>query len=171
MLKPAEKRSKTIEGLKKFNTNFNKMDILLNEPEKEKWATFDTSTFPVVKVKMNKEIKSDAEFQGFLDDWEKLYERNEKFVLFFDTTDVGFVSMKYAIRMRSFVRKLKKEYPENLERSLIKVDSSWVKFLLRIIFTFERPVADVYVHSDNEEVVNFNIENNKKLIGVTRYRK
>ena len=166
------KKSKYFNLLKKFNTNPNKMDVLLGQPEKKRWASFDTSTFPVVKVTMNKNIESEEEFTIFLEDWENLYRRNQKFVLFFDTTEVGYVSMKYAMRMRAFVRHLKANHPDLLERSLIKVNSNWVRFLLRVIFTFERPVADVYVHSGNEEIINYTIENKPGVPpGVTRFRK
>ena len=134
------------------------MNILLREKESSKWANFDTSTFPMVKVTMKRNIDSDEEFTKFLEDWENLYLKNQNFTLFFDTTNVGFVSMKYAFRMRSFIRRLKTKFPDLLERSLIKVDSGWVRFLLRVIFTFEKPVADVYIHSGNEETINYNID-------------
>ena len=174
MSRQAQKISKgnLQKEVKRFNNNLNKMDILLSQKETKRWANFDTTTFPIVRVTMNRTIDSDEEFTKFLEDWEDLYLKNQKFTLFFDTTNVGFVSMKYAFRMRSFVRRLKTQFPDLLEKSLIKVNSSWVKFLLRVIFTFERPVADVYVHSGNEETVNFNIENSRITPpGVTRFRK
>lgn len=160
------------EDLKKFNIILNKMDISLSHQEPERWASFDTSTFPVVKVCMNRNIRCDEEFDNFLQDWENLYRRNQNFVLFFDTTDVGFVSMKYAFRMRGFIRKLKTKFPDLLDRSLIKVNSGWVRFLLRMIFSFEKPVADVYIHSGNEEMINYSIENHSETPrGVTRIKK
>ena len=148
------------------------MNILLREKESSKWANFDTSTFPLVKVTMNRNIDSDEEFTKFLEDWEDLYLKNQNFTLFFDTTNVGFVSMKYAFRMRSFIRRLKTKFPDLLERSLIKVDSGWVRFLLRVIFTFEKPVADVYIHSGNEETINYNIDALRKTPqGVIKIKK
>jgi len=165
-------RRVVLRDLKKFNNNLNKMDILLKSSEIKRWAFFDTSTFPVVKVYMNKNINSDEEFDNFLKDWEDLYKRNQNFVLFFDTTDVGLVSMKYAFRMRSFIRRLKTNFPDLLDRSLIKVNSGWVRFLLRVMFTFEKPVADVYVHSGIEETINYTIENHSEVPrGVTRFKK
>ena len=108
------------------------MDILLKE--NNHWAHFDTEKFPFVKVTMKNSIKNDEDFENFLNSWEELYEKQRYFTLYFDTTDVGFVSMKYAIKMSSFIKRLKSDYPRLLQRSFIKVRSSWVKFLLRTIF-------------------------------------
>ena len=174
MSRQVQKMSKKVElrDPKRFNTNLNKMDISLSRQEPKRWASFDTSTFPVVKVYMKRNISSDEEFDNFLQDWENLYKRNQNFVLFFDTSDVGFVSMKYAFRMRGFIRRLKTQFPDLLDRSLIKVRSGWVRFLLKIIFSLEKPVADVYIHSGNEEMINYSIENHSETPkGVTRIKK
>ena len=124
---------------------------LLQEPVS--WATYDTTDFPRVKVKMTGVIGKQEDFDKFLQDWRDLYSRGERFTLEFDTQEVGKVSMRYAIQMRSFTRELKSNYPLLLERSNIKINSSWVKFLLKIIFFFEKPVADVYI----ENISNRNV--------------
>ena len=85
------------------------MDILLKE--NNHWAHFDTEKFPFVKVTMKNSIKNDEDFENFLNSWEELYEKQRYFTLYFDTTDVGFVSMKYAIKMSSFIKRLKSDYP------------------------------------------------------------
>ena len=73
---------------------------------KEKnWAHYDVSHFPEVKVTLGKKISNDADFQKFLDDWEALYQRDRDFTLHFNTNNVGWVSMKYCFKMRSFIRK------------------------------------------------------------------
>jgi len=135
----------------------NKMEILLGE--KSRWASYDVSNFPSVQIYFNSKIRNDQEFQQFLDDWENLYRRKEKFILYFDTTDVGMVSMKYAFRMRSFIRKLKEEYPPFLEKSYIKVNSKWVRFLLSIMFKLEKPVAPVYLYSGDISEGRFAVYN------------
>ena len=112
-----------------------------------RWATFDTTSFPLVRVKMTGVIQDQDDFNRFIEGWRNLYSRNERFSLEFDTSEVGNVSMKYAFQMRSFIRELKSSHPRLLERSTISVSSRWVRFLLKIIFFFEKPVADVYIEN------------------------
>ena len=125
------------------------MEILLKE--KSSWASYDLTHFPNVKVVLGQKINNDEEFQKFLDDWEELYKRGQDFTLNFNASNVGYVSMKYCFKMRNFIRKIKKEYPRHLKESYIRIDSKWVKFLLKFIFFLEKPVAPVRVYSGSLE--------------------
>lgn len=118
------------------------------------WANFDTSNFPDVKVTMEGVINNQKEFDDFIQGWRELYSSGETFELEFDTSKVGSVSMKYAFQMRSFIRELKSSYPRLLVKSHIKVNSRWVRFLLKIIFFFEKPVADVYIQNESDNSVS-----------------
>jgi len=134
------------------------MDILLKE--KGNWSNFDTKNFPDVKVELREKITNDEDFNDFLKSWEEIYDRQKYFTLDFNTEKVGTVHMKYAYRMRSFIRMLKKEKPKLLTASFIRASSSWVRFLLRFIFMFEKPVAPVYIHDFDES----DLENLKESI-------
>ena len=116
-----------------------------------KWAHFDTTDFPRVKVNMKGVIDSPEEYDNFIHNWKQLYKRNTVFTLHFDTSEVGMVSMKYAFKMRSFIRDLKSNHPKLLTKSYIKVNSKWTRFLLKIMFFMEKPVADVYIYQDGIE--------------------
>ena len=59
-----------------------------------KWAVYDTSKFPIVNVKMKRNIETDRQFDQFLEEWLELYEKKVNFVMNFDATDVGYVSIK-----------------------------------------------------------------------------
>lgn len=133
------------------------MNVLIKE--NSTWAQYDTSEFPLVKVTLKNKIRSDEEFDHFLQEWENLYSKDESFTLYFDTTEVGMVGMKYAFRMRSFIRRLKSDYPRLLEKSYIRVNSKWVKFLLSIMFTMEKPVAPVYVYSGDIQDARMKVYN------------
>ena len=133
-------------------------------PLVKEWSTYNYNDFPEVFVKMKGKIRNDDEFDSFCEKWYNLYEKNQDFTLIFDTTEVGFVSMKYAFKMRNFIRKLKREKKTGLEKSVIIVKTSWVRNLLRLIFFLESPVAPVYVVTQKTEF-NFrqvleDIENN-----------
>lgn len=143
---------------------FNKMNILLKNTDH--WSNFDTSNFPNIKVKLNEKIKNDDDFNHFLNSWSKLYDGEKYFNLDFDTEDVGTVHIKYANRMRGFIKMLKKDKPRLLTASYIRVNSSWVRFLLKFIFMFEKPVAPVYIHNfDPPELENLKqcVESKEKL--------
>lgn len=134
------------------------MDILLKE--KGGWSNFNTTNFPDVKVELREKITNDEDFNNFLKSWEEIYDGQKYFTLDFNTEKVGMVHMKYAYRMKSFIRMLKKDKPRLLTASYIRASSSWVRFLLRFIFMFEKPVAPVYIHDFNE----VDLENLKQSI-------
>jgi len=144
-------------------------------PLVKEWSTYNYNDFPEVFVKMKGKITNDDEFNSFCEKWYNLYEKNQDFTLIFDTTEVGFVSMKYAFKMRNFIRKLKREKKTGLEKSVIIVKTSWVRNLLRLIFFLESPVAPVYVVTQKTEF-NFrqvleDIENNNlRRNNITYYK-
>ena len=117
-------------------------------PEEKSWASYDTSRFPDVKIKMSGKIENQKDFDNFIEGWRNLYSRNERFTLTFDTKEVGMVSMKYAFQMRAFIRELKSNYPRLLQKSYISTNSRWVRFLLKVIFFMEKPVADVIIQNE-----------------------
>lgn len=111
-----------------------------------KWAVYDTSKFPIVNVKMKRNIETDRQFDQFLEEWLELYEKKVNFVMNFDATDVGYVSIKYAYKMSNFIKDLKKKYPiQYLKESSISVSSYYVKGLLNFIFFLQEPVCPIYV--------------------------
>ena len=74
------------------------------------WATFDYTQYEtrsIVKVEFSNEI-DDASFDEFLKKWIDLYNAERDFSFVFDTTGVGYVPLKYSIRMSLFIGKLKK---------------------------------------------------------------
>tara|TARA_B110000971_G_scaffold62763_1_gene64149 strand:- start:46 stop:339 length:294 start_codon:yes stop_codon:yes gene_type:complete len=74
------------------------------------WATFDYANYKtrsIVKVIFFDEV-NDASFDAFLKEWISLYNAKRDFSFVFDTTRVGYVPLKYSIRMSSFIGKLKK---------------------------------------------------------------
>ena len=120
-----------------------------------KWATFDTSEFPVVNVKFSRNIDSEQHFEQFLNDWLELYEKKEDFTFNFDTTDVGLVNIKYAYKMSKFVKKLKRDYSiQYLKESTIQVSSMYVKGLLKLIFFLQEPVCRIYIKKKINKTLN-----------------
>ena len=122
------------------------------------FVEFDESDFPIVRVKFNGSVRKEEDFLAFTDGWERLYDRGEKFIFMFDTTNMGFMGPTYCFRMSAFIRKLKKRDTQFLQRSIIYVDSRWTKFLLWLIFKLQSPVAPVYITNIDMDTLNEDLE-------------
>ena len=117
------------------------------------WATFDDSNFPYVNIKMRGVPENDEDFQNFITSWDSynLQRNHVPYIFIFDTRDVGFVNIKYAFRMSSFIKQLKTSEHQYLRGSIIVTGGVWSRFLLKIIFWTQRPVAPVYLTDNNNE--------------------
>lgn len=121
------------------------------------WATYDDSNFPIINVKMTGVPENDDDFQDFLTKWDSYnYNRNNQpYIFIFDTTEVGFVNIKYSFHMSSFIKQLKASEHQYLRGSIIVTGGVWSKFLLKVIFWTQRPVAPVYLtDSNNPSLIN-----------------
>jgi len=131
------------------------------------WATYDDSNFPIINVKMTGVPNNDKDFQDFLTTWDSYnYNRNNQpYIFIFDTTEVGFINMKYSFRMSSFIKNLKASEHQYLRSSIIIANGMWSKFLLKIIFWTQRPVAPVYLTeiTDDKFIKNFANELNQGI--------
>ena len=117
------------------------------------WATFDDSNFPYVNIKMRGVPENDEDFQNFITTWDSynLQRNHVPYIFIFDTREVGFVNIKYAFRMSSFIKQLKTSEHQYLRGSIIVTGGVWSRFLLKIIFWTQRPVAPVYLTDNNNE--------------------
>jgi hypothetical protein len=126
------------------------------------WATFDYAKYEtrsIVKVMFSDEV-NDASFDAFLKEWITLYNAKRDFSFVFDTTRVGYVPLKYSIRMSSFIGKLKKCPYQYLQKSVFIVSSNFVQYMLDFIFLIQPPVAPIYMTQDVDEVESLLSTNN-----------
>ena len=91
-------------------------------------------------MKLNKKIENNNDFNTFLNKWRELYEKKKNFIFIFDTSNVGFIPIKYSIQMSLFIKKLKKEKHQYLQKSIIYVNNNIVKRMLDFIFMLQPPV-------------------------------
>ena len=123
----------------------------------------DYETKSIVKVVLNKEINDDNDFNIFLDKWRELYNLRKDFIFIFDTSNVGYIPIKYSIKMSLFIRNLKQERDQYLQKSIIYVNNNIVKSMLDFIFMIQPPVAPVYIidNKDNiDKILNNIIDEN-----------
>lgn len=133
------------------------------------YSLYDTKS--IVHVKLNKNIENNNDFNTFLNKWRELYEKKKNFIFIFDTSNVGFIPIKYSIQMSLFIKKLKKEKYQYLQKSIIYVNNNIVKRMLDFIFMLQPPVAPVYI-IDNKDYIDLILNNNvdenivKKIITI-----
>lgn len=130
------------------------------------FADFDYSLYnshSIIKVMFYNEI-NEIYFNNFIEEWERLYKLKKNFIFIFNTKNVGLMPLSYSIQMSQFISKLKKEPKQYLQKSIIIVNSNIVKYMLNIIFTFQSPVAPVYIvelnhHTNNNitKILNNNV--------------
>ena len=118
---------------------------------------YDTSNFPLVKVKLIGNLNDDNQFNQFLNDWLKLYEDQNDFTFLFDTLEVGNPPIKYCIKMANFIKNLRKREYQYLQESIILINNNKIKWMLEFIFQIAPPVARVYIFNINDDL---NIDTN-----------
>ena len=117
------------------------------------WCNIDKTNLPIIKVSFNNEKQVEEEFDLFLEEWNKLYDQKKYFYFIFDTCQLGMLNVKYAYKMSKFIKELKKRDEQYLKKSLIIVKNQYISFLLNIVFSITKPVADVYLFSNQSDKV------------------
>ena len=126
------------------------------------WCKVDKTNFPIIKISFTNDKQIEEEFDLFLKEWLDLYEQQKEFYFIFDTCHLGLLNIKYAYKMSKFIKELKKKDKQYLQKSLIIVKNQYISFLLNIVFSITKPVADVYLFNDkSDEMIKEDIENIK----------
>jgi hypothetical protein len=115
------------------------------------WADFSYKQQNVI-VKFSNTIENEEDYNLFIRKWMELYSNKNDFNFVFDTTNVGLVNMEYVFKMKKFIKKLK-EFPRHyLKWSIIIVSNKYIRYILNMVFMFQKPVATVYIynHEDTE---------------------
>jgi hypothetical protein len=134
----------------------------------------DKSYFPIIKIKINNSPITDVDFNIFLDAWRELYNEKKHFTFIFDTHEINNPSLKYAIQMASFIRELRKNEIQYLQKSIILINNNNIKWLLEFIFLIQPPVATVYIYNIENGIQEkmqeyiFNIMNHENTIKIEK---
>ena len=115
------------------------------------FGNYDYTNFPQVKVKFSKSIENDDDFSLFTNTWKEINDKQKHFSFLFDTRDVGFVNLKYAKMMSLFIKKMKENENNVLDFTIIIVNSTFVRYCLKLIFSITTPIAPVYILSNEED--------------------
>lgn len=117
------------------------------------WCNIDKTNFPIIKISFNAEKQIESEFDEFLQEWIKLYDEEKEFYFIFDTCELGMLNVKYAYKMSKFIKEIKKRDKQFLKKSLIIVKNQYISFLLNIVFSLTKPVANVYLFSNTDDKI------------------
>ena len=120
------------------------------------FAKYDYTDFPVIKIDLSGTIKNNDDFLNFTNQWLELYNKKENFEFIFNTYNCGLVNPKYCILMSLFIKKIKQQKIQYLQKSTIFVYNKYIFQLLKIIFYIEKPVALV-------EIIFYNKLNNLEI--------
>ena len=118
------------------------------------FAEFNYNYLPFIKVKFNKDIESDEDFFNFINTWENINNKKEKYYFIFDTEDIGLVNIKYAVLLTKFISKLKKNKIQYLKGSIILVTNQYIRYLLKFIFMTQNPISNVYIINEVIHIEN-----------------
>ena len=108
------------------------------------FANFDYSSFPLVKVNFTKLLKSE-EFDKFLNEWLRIYDRKEYFSFIFNTEEMNFINPKYAIKIASFIKMLKTLPKQYLLFSILIMNNKILETLLKTVLSVQKPSAPLYI--------------------------
>jgi len=137
----------------------------MGEVEKKIEAIEFINKFPRIDMKFNY-ITNDNEYLLLEKEWLNLYKEKKYFYFNIDVTNIISANIKYAFKLSSFIKFIKKNIKvQYLKYSVIIVNTTFVKYLLNIIFTISSPVAPVYIINKDDYYVKIHedIENNKKI--------
>jgi hypothetical protein len=133
------------------------------------FAEFNYDEFPIVNVKFKK-INTNDDYKAFINKWLLLYQNKKNFSFVFDTTEMGLVNPKYAIKIASFIKDLKKLPIQYLQQSLIIINNKSTELLLKLIFSIQKPISKVYLIRNKDEVKDvYNKSINNELVNCPYY--
>ena len=129
------------------------------------FADFNLENFPLVKVKFKSNVENDEDFDYFLKGWMSIHNQKKEYTLLFDTSEIGIMNPKYALRTATFIKEFKKMDQQFLKKSIIIVTNKYIRYLMDFVFNFQKPSAPVYIVNNLDkslEVYN-DILNNIKI--------
>lgn len=121
------------------------------------FAEFDDTMFPNVHINLKFDNINQKNFTEFTQKWETYDERNTQYTFIFTSEGVGLKLTKYIKKIVIFIKKLKKRKKIHnnvfLSKSIMICKNNFTKYLLKCIFTLQKPLAPVYI-IENENYIS-----------------
>ena len=71
------------------------------------FAQFDESEKPIIKIKLGFNIKDEEDYNKFTNKWLQLEDNKEEYHYIIDTTECGFIHIKYCYKIAGFIKSIK----------------------------------------------------------------
>ena len=114
------------------------------------FVKIDKSQDPLIKVIFGNKISSFEELNPFFDTWHQKYEEKKNFTFLLNTQECGRIPLKYSYDMARRISKIKKLEKQYLDRTIVIIQSKWIKKLMWLLFKIVKPVAPVYIVKDEK---------------------
>ena len=114
------------------------------------FVKIDKSQLPLIKVNFGNKITSFEELKPFFDTWHEMYEEKKNFTFLLNTQECGRIPLKYSYDMAKQISKIKKLEKQYLDRTIVIIQSKWIKKLMCLMFKIVKPVAPVYIVKDEK---------------------
>jgi hypothetical protein len=126
------------------------------------FVNIDKSKFPLIQINFNQEITSSQDLDPFFEIWLQMYKEEKYFTFLLNTTACGKIPIKYSYEMAKRISKIKKLEKHYLQRTIVLIQSRWIKKLMCVLFKIVKPVAPVYIVKDIETCnkLYFRLQNN-----------
>ena len=92
------------------------------------FVKFNYDNFPNVHVTFGK-LNSNEDFNILTNEWLRLYEQKIPFTFIFDSSNLEVYNIKYSFKMSAFIKRLKRQPVQYLQRSIIIVNNSFIQSL------------------------------------------
>jgi hypothetical protein len=114
-------------------------------------VTINLEKWPVVLVKFHQIKDPQNNIDIFLQKWNTLYMYKQNFDIIFDARDVSSFSMKDIFKISQFMMRVRKYKPQYCKNTIMVVKKQYIKTLLDMIFSFQKPFTKYYLHMTQRE--------------------
>ena len=114
-------------------------------------ATVDLEKWPVVLVKFHQIKDPQNNIDIFLQKWNTLYMYKQNFDIIFDARFISSFSMTDIIKISQFMMKIRNYKPQYCKNTIMVVKKQYIKTLLNMVFSFQKPFTKYYLHTTQDE--------------------
>jgi len=117
-------------------------------------ATINVEKWPIVLITFNNQKEK---IELFLQRWENLYLKKENFDIIFDARELSSFGMTDIFKISKFMVKIRKYNPQYCKNTIMVVKNKCLKYLLDIIFSFQKPFTNYYLYISNQKIDLFDL--------------
>ena len=126
------------------------------------WANFDFKFNPNIIITFNKNLEDDEELTYFLNQWITIINKGKPYSLIIDTKNLGIVNLKFIVRLKEFLAKIKLLPQNKLLWTIVIINNNIIKTFVNLVLKFQKPLSKVYLTKEQleykEHIINIQHE-------------